>query len=540
MNDGAGGGALQQAREDRFVDWRPVAKGGTATVYRVRDTELRCDVAIKILDPNALERVASAEALIESLRNEVKISRRIRHRYICPVHEIHHDSRGLGVIMDFISGVTLRAWMDARKGQLAETAEQRLELLRKLADALAVAHDGVSRDGGIVHRDLKPENIMLVDGDIGAPVIMDFGCSAFSEQAVDMPGFTPKYMAPEQFVAWTGGHDGVDARADLFAFGIIAYELLTDLVPPTSLKDALPAGAPPTVSVRDVVPPSRICRRLPSGLDAAIGLLMEPDPERRVQSASRLLEVLNAVELIPADDLVSETMVETVLVPGGRFRLGSKPYRTTNRNEWPGPIVEISSFRIDATPVTNAAFRRFLADTGGAAPSLIDAPVFGHDDHPVVAVTHGRAMEFARWAGGFLPSEAQWERAAKGAGDSAYPWGEAFEGPHRANIDTVDGTQATTPVHAFPLGRNSLGLWDMCGNVWEWCADIHDPDFYATLGPETLDPRRDGQTGERVLRGGGFQSFKSQGRCAFRSSAPADAQRAEIGFRVAYDVISNG
>jgi formylglycine-generating enzyme required for sulfatase activity/tRNA A-37 threonylcarbamoyl transferase component Bud32 len=535
MSDGASGVA-RQAREDRFVDWRAVAKGGTATVYQVRDTELRCDVAIKILDPKALERVASAEALIESLRNEVKISRRIRHGYICPVHEIHHDSRGLGVIMDFISGVTLRAWMDARKDQLAETTEQRLGLLRKLADALSVAHDGVSRDGGIVHRDLKPENIMLVDGDIAAPVIMDFGCSAFSEQAVDMPGFTPKYMAPEQFSAWMGGPDEVDARADLFAFGIIAYELLTDLVPPTSLKDALLTGAPPSISVGDVVPPSRICRRLPSGLDTAIRLLMEPDPKHRIQSASRLLEVLNSIEPIPAGDLVSETVVETVLVPGGRFRLGSKPYRTTNRNEWPGPIVEMSSFRIDATPVTNAAFRRFLVDAVGVAPSLLDDPGFGRGDHPVVAVTHGRAMEFARWAGGFLPTEAQWERAAKGAGDSAYPWGETFDGPHRANIDTIAAGQATTPVHAFPLGRNSLGLWDMSGNVWEWCADIHDPGFYATLGPESRDPRRDGQTGERVLRGGGFQSFTSQGRCAFRFSAPPDAQRAEIGFRVAYEV----
>ena len=535
MTIGSSGGALPPG-EDRFVDWCPLARGGTATVYKVRDTELLCDVAIKILDRSGLERVAS----VETLRNEVMISRRVRHRYICPVHEIYHGPRGVGVIMDFISGETLRVWMDARVGRLAETAEQRLGLLRKLAEALVVAHAGVSEGGGIVHRDLKPGNIMLVNRDIASPMIMDFGYSAFSEQAVGTPGFTPKYMAPEQFPAGRGDPDEVDARADLFAFGIIAYELLTDLVPPTSLEDALRVGAPPDVRPGDVTPPSRICRRLPAGLDAAVRLLMEADPERRIQSAGRLLEILNAVELIPAHDLVRETPVETVLIPAGRFRLGSKPNRSANRNEWPGRMVEMSSFRIEATPVTNAAYRQFLADTGSVPPSLIKDPVFGRDDHPVVAVSHAQAAEFARWAGGFLPSEAQWERAAKGDGDNTYPWGAAIDGPDRANIDNVDGIAATTPVHAFPLGCTPWGLWDMCGNVWEWCADSHDPDFYGTLGPDAFDPRREGREGDRVLRGGGFQSFGSQGRCAFRFSAPATAERAEIGFRVAYEVTTDG
>ena len=524
------------ASEDRFVDWRRIAKGGTATVYRVYDTELRYDVAIKILDPRALERVASAPALIESLRNEVKISRLIRHRYICPVHEMYQDARCIGVIMDYISGVTLRAWMDDRMGRLAETAEERLGLLRKLAKALAVAHGGITPGGGIVHRDLKPDNIMLANGDIDTPVIMDFGCSAFTEQAVGMAGITPKYMAPEQFHAWKDGKVVVDSRADLFTFGIIAYELLTDEVPPTSLKDAVRTGAPPEISPEDVTPPSRVCRRLPVGLDAAIRLLMDPNPERRIQSADRLLDVLNAVDLIPVDDLIAETAAETVLVPAGRFRLGARRNRTTNPNERPDRMVEMSSFRIDATPVTNAAFRRFLVDTGGVRPKLLDHPVFGRDDHPVVAVPHAQAMAFARWAGGFLPTEAQWERAAKGDGDACFPWGEAFDGPHRANIDNIGGGAATTPVRAFPLGRNLLGIWDMCGNVWEWCADIYDPDFYAMLDPDTLDPRRDGEVGDRVLRGGSHQSFESQGRCVSRSSAPAQSLRAEIGFRVAYDV----
>ena len=129
--------------------------------------------------------------------------------------------------MTFIPGGDLRHWMDRHRGALSATADQRLALLRKLAEALCVAHAGVM-GRGIVHRDLKPANVILVNDDIGAPMIMDFGCSAFIEGDDGMSGCTPKYMAPEQLEAFLTGNIVIDHRADLFAFGIIAYELLTD------------------------------------------------------------------------------------------------------------------------------------------------------------------------------------------------------------------------------------------------------------------------------------------------------------------------
>lgn len=530
-------GTTAFAPEARYVDWRLIAKGGTASVYRVRDTELRCDVAIKLLNPEAVKRVSSLEVLRESLLDEVRISRSLPHPNICQVHEFLDDADGrVGVVMSYISGVTLRAWMDGRKGRLADTVEERLGLLRKIAEAVAVAHRGTKTDRGIVHRDLKPENIMLDNGDISAPVIMDFGCSAFAEQTVGMAGVTPKYMAPEQYRAWRDGVDDVDARADLFAFGVIAYELLTDRVPEVSLEHVFDENAPTRLSPEEITPPSQICKRLPVALDEIVKLLLQSDRERRLQSADQLLDALSAIEPIAVEALVSEAEVEKILVPAGQFRLGSRPDQIDKRDEWPGVVVRMSAFHIDATPVTNRAFRRFLDDVGGVRPGLIDHPVFGRDDHPVVGVTHARAMEFARWARGFLPSEAQWEYAAKIDGGHAFPWGPEFDGPHRANINRLGSEATTSPVYAHPLGRTPSGLWDMCGNVWEWCADIYDATFYGGLEREALDPRNDAEAGCRVLRGGGFQSMKSQGRCAFRYFAPADTERAEIGFRVAYGV----
>lgn len=517
--------------DGRFTDWRQCGIGATATVYRVRDQQLGCDVAIKILNPMRLSDPELLPSMLEGMRNEVRISRSLRHRYICPVHEIYDGPFGTGVIMDFISGGDLRAWMDRNHGRLSATADQRLGLLRKLAVALSVAHAGVM-GRGIAHRDLKPANIILVDGDINAPMIMDFGCSAFIEGGNGMFGCTPKYMAPEQLDALLSGNTEVDSRADLFAFGVIAYELLTDLVPPTSLQDVERTRVAPNISLADVTPPSRFSPRLPAALDHLILCLMEAKPDDRVQSAEQVREILNRITLTDPSDLSAEGRPETVEIPACRFVLGSKPSRSKNRDELPGRTIQLSGFAIDATPVTNDGYRKFVEQTGYPAPPLIDDPMFGRPDHPVVAVTHGEAEAYARWAGGFLPSEAQWECAAKAGTSGDFPWGNDAVTPLRANIDGLGRT--TMPVRAFIAGRNALGLWDMCGNVWEWCADIYDEAFYKSLAPGALDPTRRGTTGDRVLRGGGFQSFASQGRCAFRGSAPPDARRDEIGFRVAY------
>lgn len=507
-------------RRARYEDLRRIGRGGHATVYRAFDRELGVDVAIKILHKNR-----STEELRAGLINEVKISRLLRHPNICPIHDLYEGPEGTGIVMDFIDGVTLAKWMQRHGGRRLETARQRRIILMKVLDALTVAHRH------IVHRDLKPDNIFLKGGDPDTPIIMDFGVSILGIHGDEAVTGTPKYMAPEQFEA----PEQVDRRSDLFSVGILAYELFTETIPPNSNVRIRSMYRAARVPLEDITPPSRFCPAVPPGLDRLILQMTAFDRDDRPGSAEEVLALMRRFPLTDATDCApigGGRARERVLVDGGLYRLGSRP-DGPNQNEKPARRVTLSPFAIDVTPVTNLDYRRFCDATGSPLPPLSADPVFGRDDHPVVAVTWSEAVAFAAWAGGRLPSEAEWECAARaGTVFAEYPWGDRQPARSEVNIGGVWGS--TSPVGAHPAAANALGLQDMAGNVWEWCRDSFDPDFYGSLGQGDLDPccQRDGS--QRSLRGGSFASFASQGRVAFRGHADASERRRDIGFRVVY------
>jgi serine/threonine protein kinase len=193
-------------KEDRYLDWQLIGKGGTANVYRVADSQLDGrSVAIKLLN----DKYRNNATLLRGLRDEVLISRDLRHPNICPIHDIYEGSRGVGIVMDFIQGQDLRAWMDDNQNQLLNTIQNRLTVLCKIAEALIVAHTR------IIHRDLKPANIYLLKGDITQPLIMDFGISiqgSGDSSAASGAAGTLKYASPEQFLT----PETVDRRSDIF------------------------------------------------------------------------------------------------------------------------------------------------------------------------------------------------------------------------------------------------------------------------------------------------------------------------------------
>ena len=511
----------QRSAGNRFVDWAPVGSGGSADVYRVFDSELGVALAIKILK----QAHQDDRRYIESLRREVLISRRLRHTNICPIHDLYEGERGVGIVMDLIEGHDLKEWLKAQRGKLLDTMPRRLTLFKKLCAALTVAHTL------IIHRDLKPGNIFLRKGDATDPVIMDFGLSSRDEadRAHQLEGGTPKYMAPEQF----HGASDIDSRADLYALGILAYELFTDgQIPPCSLKDVYKTGSLPQFKPEEIVPPSAFCAAIPPELDRLVLSLIEHDRDKRPATAADCSAVLEQVVLLdPFRPLTSlDQRPPAIPVAAGSHVVGEKGGRLCDQ---PQRRIRLSAFQIGATQVTNAQYRRFLSVTGYRAPSLIAHPLFGADNHPVVMVNWEDAVSYARWAGGRLPTELEWEAAARaGEAGNVYPWGNAPPQTMQANIDNL--CSGTTPVGSYRLGNNALGLADCCGNVWEWCADSWDENLLKGIGTDTADPSSQTISDLRAIRGGSFDSPVMAGRTGFRHRLEKGALRADVGFRVVF------
>lgn len=506
----------------RFVDWQEVGTGGSSAVYKVTDNDLGTTLAIKILR----QELWNDARHIESLRREVLISRQLRHPNICPIHDLYEGERGIGIVMDLIEGYDLKQWMRANRDALLETMPARLDLLRKLAQALVVAHSL------IVHRDLKPANIFLRKGDVRDPVIMDFGLSTpdSADRSHELDGGTPKYMAPEQFL-----RKPTDHGADIFSFGMLTYELLSGgQIPPSSLKDAYKTGELPRFKAEDILPPSTFCAAISPELDRLVLAMIEHDPGKRPASAEEVTAALVAAKLLdPFRPLIAHGSANSGIdVPAALYLVGDK---TGRPQEQPAKRIRLSHFRISPTPVTNTDYRRFLSATGYAAPRFIDHALFGRDLHPVVMVSWADAAAYARWAGGRLPTELEWEVAAKSGNPSnVYPWGSREIRTIDANID--NRTDSTTPVGSYVSGATAWGLSDCCGNVWEWCADNWDEELLKKLVADATPAAPHANGTLKSVRGGSFDAPAVTGRTTFRHHFQAAERRADLGFRIVYGV----
>ena len=237
-----------------------------------------------------------------------------------------------------------------------------------------------------------------------------------------------------------------------------------------------------------------------------------------------------------------------VLVPASEFTMGS----TENGmgDETPVHKVWLDAYYIDVFPVTNQQFRKFVLATGHIEPAFWDDDNFNQPDQPVVGVTFYDALAYCRWAGKRLPTEAQWEKAAKGPVHRMYPWGGFLPnagGLWWANLHyqgfsaDADGFAFTSPVGYYNGShsgtgdaKSPYGCYDMSGNVWEWCSDWYDPQYYSVspyrnpAGPES---------GEyKVIRGGSWDSPEWDVRCSCRNwFSPLDLSNF-IGFRCAVEV----
>jgi sulfatase modifying factor 1 len=283
------------------------------------------------------------------------------------------------------------------------------------------------------------------------------------------------------------------------------------------------------------------------------------------------------------------------IVPAGTFTYGCDRHEGHPADgEGPSRLVQLESFRIDRCAVTNARFARFVAatsyvtdaerlgwsfvfagllpddfkDTRGVAaapwwrqvfganwrqPEGPQSDLSGRDDLPVVQVSHTDALAFAAWAGKRLPTEAEWEKAARGGLEGKrFPWGdeETPNGAHRCNVwqgtfpsdnSRDDGFYGLAPVDAF--APNGFGLHNMSGNTWEWCSDwFAGRRFGASVTQAIVDPRGPNAGTHRVMRGGSFlchPSYCWRYRNGARSASTPDSATGHVGFRCVRDLDRN-
>ncbi len=213
--------------------------------------------------------------------------------------------------------------------------------------------------------------------------------------------------------------------------------------------------------------------------------------------------------------------------------------------EMPARSIFTSAYAIDATEVTHGAYRRCVRASVCAPARVAESDArLARPEHPVAGVTAREAETYCAYAGGRLPTEAEWERAARGddSPPRRFPWGRPYSerlanhGQSGERSDGIDGFRYAAPVGSFPDGASPHGVLDMAGNVWEWTADRFEPGGYAR-GP-AIDPRGDGAGGERVVRGGSWRSSPMTLRVSHRVPVPESLSAPDLGFRCAYDVAS--
>ena len=272
-------------------------------------------------------------------------------------------------------------------------------------------------------------------------------------------------------------------------------------------------------------------------------------------------------------DAYEKMLSDMVMIPAGEFTMGTPDGSDGFPDEHPERRVFLSGYWIDRFEVTNHAYAVFVQATGHRAPANSNAaltlwrdsrPLPGIEDHPVVNVSWEDAAAYCRWMGKRLPTEAEWEKAARGTDGRRYPWGNEWTfttansasywaqrtiefrsgaewedfwlngaGARLAKDKGVQGEILTMPVGSFPHAISPYGIVDMAGNVAEWVQDWYDPNYYRTA-PLT-DPSGPNQGAIKAMRGGSWLKPAMSLRTSDRDWGTMDSRPSGTGFRCAKD-----
>ena len=505
-----------------------LGEGGMGVVYKARDQALGRDVAIKCLHTN----LAGDGQIRRRFAREARVLREWTHPNVVSIFDFVEHDHLLAIIMEYIDGKSLVQHIASWRGRVPFA-----EIGTVFGAVLETMNDG--HQVGVVHRDLKPDNILVYAGSEGLrPKIVDFGISKILEgTSYTVSGAflgTCRYMSPEQ----VRNPNTADYRSDIYSLGVSLYQLCTGRVP----FDDGNHFAVMMAHVNDApTPPSRLRPDIPPELEQLVLEALAKDPGARPQTCAifraRLGDALRgatpalvstASRPPPPASIQDTGGHEMVLVPGGPFLMGA-----TRRS------VHVDAFYMDRVPVTNEQFMRLVKVTGHRPEAPNAERFLSHvpagrttarfAKSPVVYVSWADAKAYATWAGKRLPTEAEWEKAARGTDGRKYPWGRSEPTKTRASYGKAQA--GPVPAGSFPQGASPYGILDLAGNVWEWCDDYDDPRFYED-GP-SHNPRNTKKLGKPlvVMRGGSFMFAAAALRTYSRTSYDPEVRFASGGFR---------
>lgn len=513
---------------EHYVLGHKLGEGGMGVVYQAEDEARGRTVAVKALHNNLLGDMG----IRRRFQREVNLMRTWIHPNVVQVYDVVDTEDLLAFVMEYVNGPSLQQHLEEWGGQMPY--DTILPLFLDVLDAAQEAHQQ-----GIVHRDLKPDNILLAHGqERMRPKIVDFGIAKVVEGTrYTMTGAllgTCKYMSPEQ----VSEPDLVDHRSDIYSLGVVLYQLISGRVPFdgdghwSTMMAHVRKPPPPLDQFREGVPPA-----LATLVYDALSKSALLRPQSCKDFATRLQDALGSTSPSGRSPRIVKELAPTidesdggtlVLVPEGTFKMG--PDRRA---------VFLDAYYIDRYPVTNGQFARFLEITKYQPVDEEAQRFLAHwrqgripkeqKDHPIVFVSRTDALAYAKWAGKRLPTEAEWEKAARGQDGRRYPWGR--DNPDKTRANYGNRHHGTLSVRAHPYGKSPYGVEDLAGNVSEWCQDVFDEDFYVR-GPEH-NPRNmvRVEDPEFVVRGGSWLFDDRSLRTYARTARPALYRASDVGFR---------
>lgn len=527
-----------------------IGEGGMGEVYLAEETMLGRQVAIKRLNPSLTNDPQFSERFI----NEARIQAKLIHPNIVALYNFFVEEGVYYMVMEYAEGNMLKELI-AITGPIPEARS--LYIFRQIINALCYAHSK-----GVIHRDIKPSNIMIDAND--KVKVMDFGIARLiSDKRLTITGTklgTLFYMSPEQVMA----EKDIDHRTDIYSAGVVLYEMLTGKLPFSADTDS------DFVVMKEITEaitpdPREVYPHIGSKIVAALCKATHKLREKRYQDCNEFYNDLvtdtnaripNAVhdpgyrvlEAKPLNSAMPDTQGNMVLVEGGSFDMGNRKRGFMAKILALNVIqqVTLSSFFMGKYQVTQKEWDEIM----GAKTSKAKA-----DDLPAGGLSWFDAVEYCNklslkrglqpcysgagndihcdWtANGYrLPSEAEWEYAARGG---KYSQGYQYSGSD--DIDTVAWYWRNSGDEAHEVGAktpNELDLYDMSGNIWEWCWDWYG-NYSANAQSNPAGPASGSY---RVLRGGGWHDSAYYCRVADRSNFYPYGSYYCVGFRLCRTVL---